>query len=62
MISLIQSMFDKNTGTKTDSSLPLQANEKPRDELKIAPSSSNNHGIEVQELSFEDVARIMGGK
>jgi hypothetical protein len=55
-------MFDKNTGTKTDSSLSLQANEKPRDELKVAPSSSNNHGIEVQELSFEDVARIMAGK
>ncbi len=62
MISLIQSMFDKNTGSKTESNLSLQTSEKPRDELKIAPSSSNNHGIEVQELSFEDVARIMGGK
>ena len=62
MISLIQSMFDKNTGSKTESNLSLQANEKSRDELKIAPSSSNNHGIEVQELSFEDVARIMAGK
>lgn len=55
-------MFDKNTGTKTDRNLQMQANEKPQDELKLAPSSSNNHGVEVQELSFEDVARIMGGK
>ncbi|HSH97880.1 MAG: hypothetical protein ACAH07_08875 [Methylophilaceae bacterium] len=62
MISLIQSMFDKNTGTKADASLPLQANNRPSEELKIAPSISNNHGIEVEELSFEDVARIMGGK
>ena len=62
MISLIQSMFDKSPETKTESNVSLQANEKPRDELKLAPSSFNNHGIEVQELSFEDVARIMASK
>jgi len=62
MITLIQSMFDKNSRSKTESNLPLQANDKAREELKPAPSSSNNHGIEVQELSFEDVARIMASK
>ncbi len=60
MISLIQSMFDKNTNAKSNSNLQSPTNDKPKDELKLAPSGIYNHGIEVEELSFEDVARIMG--
>jgi len=62
MINLIQSIFDKNTATKTESNVSLQSNAMPKEELKMAPTTANNHGIEVQELSFEDVARIMAGK
>ncbi len=62
MISMIKSIFDKNTKADTENSMQLKTNINESENLKLILSSSDNHGVEVQELSFEDVARIMAGK
>jgi hypothetical protein len=59
---MIKSIFDKNTKADTENSMQLQTNINESEILKLVLSSSDNHGVEVQELSFEDVARIMAGK
>jgi len=63
MKKLFQSMLNRNPGEPFISEAKAQEvkMEKARDNV-FSTSSANPYGVEIEELSFEDFARIMGGQ